>query len=150
MVAAIVAVVGFVGFTLFNGGDDKPSNTAQVAEGSTPDKTAAKPTTTKPADPEPVPSECHRRSPRDKVTVKLGASQGKSWISVKDHNGRLLFDGLLLEGESKTFQDKERIDLVLGNAGAIELFVNGKKLQDRFEPGQVERLTYTKGDPEAG
>lgn len=84
------------------------------------------------------------------MTVKLGASQGKSWISVKDHNGRLLFDGLLLEGESKTFQDKERIDLVLGNAGAIELFVNGKKLQDRFEPGQVERLTYTKGDPEAG
>ncbi|GFN07661.1 hypothetical protein Smic_62170 [Streptomyces microflavus] len=84
------------------------------------------------------------------MTVKLGASQGKSWISVKDHSGRLLFDGLLLEGESKTFQDKERIDLVLGNAGAIELFVNGKKLQDRFEPGQVERLTYTKGDPEAG
>ncbi len=84
------------------------------------------------------------------MTVKLGANQGKSWISVKDHNGRLLFDGLLLEGESKTFQDKERIDLVLGNAGAIELFVNGKKLQDRFEPGQVERLTYTKGDPEAG
>ncbi len=57
MVAAIVAVVGFVGFTLFNGGDDKPSNTAQVAEGSKPDKTAAKPTTTKPAEPQPVPSE---------------------------------------------------------------------------------------------
>ncbi|MFI8353031.1 helix-turn-helix domain-containing protein [Streptomyces cyaneofuscatus] len=151
MVAAIVAVIGFVGFTLFNGGDDKPSNTAQVAEGSKPDKTAAKPTTTKPADPPPVPSESAiAAAPRDKVTVKLDASQGKSWISVKDHNGRLLFDGLLLEGETKTFQDKERIDLVLGNAGAIELFVNGKKLQDRFEPGQVERLTYTKGDPEAG
>ncbi|NUV71315.1 MULTISPECIES: helix-turn-helix domain-containing protein [unclassified Streptomyces] len=150
MVAAIVAVVGFVGFTLFSG-EDEPTSTAQVAEGSKPDKTAAKPTTTKPADPKPVPSESAiAAAPRDKVTVKIGVSRDESWISAKDHNGRMLFDGLLLEGESKTFQDSERIDLVLGNAGVIELFVNGKKLQDRFEPGQVERLSYTKGDPEAG
>ncbi|MFD5202821.1 helix-turn-helix domain-containing protein [Streptomyces sp. NPDC058375] len=150
MVAAIVAVVGFVGFTLFSG-EDEPTNTAQVAEGSKPDKTAAKPTATKPADPKPVPSESAiAAAPRDKVTVKIGVTRDESWISAKDHNGRMLFDGLLLEGESKTFQDSERIDLVLGNAGVIELFVNGKKLQDRFEPGQVERLSYTKGDPEAG
>ncbi|PVD02267.1 helix-turn-helix domain-containing protein [Streptomyces sp. CS014] len=150
MVAAIVAVVGFVGFTLFSG-EDEPTNTAQVAEGSKPDKTAAKPTTTKPADPKPVPSESAiAAAPRDKVTVKIGVSRDESWISAKDHNGRMLFDGLLLKGESKTFQDSERIDLVIGNAGVIELFVNGKKLQDRFEPGQVERLSYTKGDPEAG
>ncbi|MCX4673841.1 DUF4115 domain-containing protein [Streptomyces sp. NBC_01433] len=150
MVAAIVAVVGFVGFTLFNG-DDEPSNTAQVAEGSTPDKATAKPAASKPADPKPVPSESAiAAAPRDKVTVKLSATQGKSWISAKDHNGRLLFDGLLLQDESKTFQDKERIDLVLGDAGAIELFVNGKKVEDQFEPGQVERLSYTKGDPEVG
>ncbi|MEU8675012.1 helix-turn-helix domain-containing protein [Streptomyces sp. NPDC048560] len=150
MVAAIVVVVGFVGFTLFSSEDERPS-TAQVAEGSTADKTTPKPTTTKPSDPKPVPSESAiAAAPRDKVTVKLSAVQGKSWISAKDHNGRLLFDGLLLQGQSKTFQDKERIDLVLGDAGAIELFVNGKKVQDRFEPGQVERLSYTKGDPEAG
>lgn len=150
MVAAIVAVVGFVGFTLFNGTDDD-SGTTQVAEGSTPDKTTPKPTATKPADPKPVPSESAiAAAPRDKVTVKLSATEGKSWISAKDHNGRLLFDGLLLQGDSKTFQDKERVDLVLGDAGAIELFVNGKKVDDRFEPGQVERLSYTKGDPEVG
>ncbi|MEU9713351.1 helix-turn-helix domain-containing protein [Streptomyces sp. NPDC059164] len=150
MVAAIVAVVGFVGFTLFSG-NDEPSDTAQVAEGSKPDKTAAKPTATKPSEPEPVPSESAiAAAPRDKVTVKIGVSRDKSWISAKDHNGRMLFDGLLLEGESKTFQDEERIDLVLGNAGVVDLFVNGKKVQDRFEPNQVERLSYTKGDPEAG
>ncbi|MFE9911576.1 helix-turn-helix domain-containing protein [Streptomyces clavifer] len=149
MVAAIVAVVGFVGFTLFNGDDD--SGKAQVAEGSTPDRTTPEPTATKPADPKPVPSESAiAAAPRDKVTVKLSATEGKSWISAKDHNGRLLFDGLLLQGDSKTFQDKERVDLVLGDAGAIELFVNGKKVDDRFEPGQVERLSYTKGDPEVG
>lgn len=81
--------------------------------------------------------------------MKMTATDGKSWISAKDANGKILFDGLLLDGESKTFQDDERIDLVLGNAGAIELHVNGKKIDDKFESGQVERLTYTKGDPEA-
>uniref|UniRef100_A0AAU3GRG1 DUF4115 domain-containing protein n=1 Tax=Streptomyces sp. NBC_01401 TaxID=2903854 RepID=A0AAU3GRG1_9ACTN len=150
MVAAIVAVVGFVGFTLFNG-DDEGSGSAQVAEGSTPDKATAKPTPTKPADPKPAPSESAiAAAPRDKVTVRLSANSGKSWISAKDHNGRVLFDGLLAEGDSKTFQDKERVDLVLGDAGAIELFVNGKQVDDQFESGQVERLSYTKGDPEVG
>ena len=150
MVAAIVAVVGFAGFTAFNGGDDG-SGTTQVAEGSTANTSSPSPTATKTADPEPAPSESViAAAPRDKVTVKISATDGKSWISAKDHNGRLLFDGLLLKDQSKTFQDKERIDLVLGDAGAIELFVNGKKVEDQFEPGQVERLSYTKGDPEAG
>ncbi|MEI7032966.1 helix-turn-helix domain-containing protein [Streptomyces pratensis] len=150
MAAAIVVVVGFVGFTLFSG-DDEPASTAQVAEGSEPDEATAEPTATKPSDPKPAPSESAiAAAPRDKVTVKLSATRDESWISAKDHNGRMLFDGLLLKGESKTFQDEERIDLVLGNAGVIELFVNGKEVQDRFATGQVERLSYTKGDPEAG
>ncbi|MFE2093216.1 helix-turn-helix domain-containing protein [Streptomyces sp. NPDC059460] len=149
MVAAIVVVIGFVGFTFFKGGDDGGTAT-RVAEGSTPNTTSPKPTK-KTTDPKPVPSDSAiAAAPRDKVTVKLSATAGKSWISAKDHNGRMLFDGLLQKGESKTFQDKERVDLVLGDAGSIELFVNGKKVEDKFKPGQVERLTYTKGDPEVG
>ena len=54
------------------------------------------------------------------MTVKLSAVDDKSWISAKSHNGKLLFDGLLLKGESKTFQDDEQIDLILGNAGVID------------------------------
>lgn len=150
MVVAIVAVVGFVGFTFFKGGDESPT-AGQVAEGPTSGKITPKPSASKPTDPKPAPSDSAiAAAPQDKVTVKLSASQGKSWISAKDHNGRLLFDGLLQQGESKTFQDKERVDLVLGDAGAIELFVNGKKVEDQFQPGQVERLSYTKGDPEVG
>lgn len=149
MVAAIVAVIGFVGFTLFNGADG--GKTKQVAEGSTPEKGNVKPSATKPAAPKPDPSESAiAAAPRDKVTVKLSAIEDKSWISAKAHNGKLLFDGTLNKGDSKTFQDDERIDLILGNAGAIELFVNGKKVGDEFETGQVERLSYTQGDPEAG
>ncbi|WP_406254443.1 helix-turn-helix domain-containing protein [Streptomyces chartreusis] len=152
MVAAIVAVVGFVGFTAFKGGDD--SGKSAVAEGgSTPtsDKTSPTPKTDKPKDPAPEPSDSAIAAvPQDKVTVQVSAVDGRSWVGVKDHNGRLLFDDLLKKGDSKTFQDSEKINLVLGDAGAIDLYVNGKKIDDDWQPGAVERLTYTKGDPQAG
>ncbi|MFE3638262.1 helix-turn-helix domain-containing protein [Streptomyces cellostaticus] len=154
MVAAIVAVVGFVGFTAFKGGDSGNDAKSQVAEGASakPSKSSSPtPKKDKPAAPSSEPSDSAiAAAPQDKVTVQVSAPNGRSWISAKDHNGRMLFDGLLKKGESRTFQDSSKINLILGDAGAIELYVNGKKIEDDFRPGAVERLTYTKGDPEAG
>ncbi len=157
MVAAIVAVIGFVGFTAFSGGDEQTKR--PVAEGSAspkpaPKQSAGQPpaqTPQAPQAPKPEPSDSAiAAAPKDLVTVVLTADTGESWISAKDHNGRLLFDGTLTQGESKTFTDKESVDLVLGDAGAVKLFVNGKEIKDDFQPGQVERLTYTKEDPLPG
>ncbi len=159
MVAAIVAVIGFVGFTAFGGGDDKAKQ--PVAEGSAAPQPAPKqsggtqpapqPPKASPSPKAPTPSDSAiAAAPKDLVTVVLTADTGESWISAKDHSGRLLFDGTLTQGESKTFTDKESVDLVLGDAGAVKLFVNGKEIKDDFQPGQVERLTYTKEDPSQG
>ncbi|WKD32232.1 helix-turn-helix domain-containing protein [Streptomyces xanthophaeus] len=154
MVAAIVAVIGFVGFTAFSGGDEKDKR--PVAEGSASPKPAPKQTGAKPVAqppqtpqaPKPEPSDSAiAAAPKDLVTVVLTADRGESWISAKDSTGRLLFDGTLAQGESKTFTDKESVDLVLGDAGAVKLFVNGKEIKDDFQAGQVERLKYTKADP---
>ncbi|CAM5702270.1 MULTISPECIES: helix-turn-helix domain-containing protein [Streptomyces] len=154
MVAAIVVVIGFVGFTAFKGGGASGDAKSQVAEGQspTPGKSASPtPKKDKPAAPTGEPSDSAiAAAPQDKVTVQVSAPNGRSWISAKDHNGRMLYDGLLKKGESKTFQDSSKINLILGDAGAIELYVNGKKIEDTFRPGAVERLTYTKGDPVAG
>ncbi|MFG2196983.1 helix-turn-helix domain-containing protein [Streptomyces sp. NPDC048639] len=149
MVAAIVAVVAFVGFTLFSGDDE--SGNRSVASDTPSKKPKASPGKKQPADRKPDPSDSAiAAAPADKVTVKLTAQDGSSWISAKDHNGRLLHEGTLKRGHSKTFTDKKQIDVILGNAGVMELFVNGKKIDNRFENGQVERLSYTKGDPAAG
>ncbi|MCB5164677.1 DUF4115 domain-containing protein [Streptomyces bambusae] len=84
-------------------------------------------------------------APKDVVTIAITGEGPGSWLSAKDSAGRLIFDGVLGPGETRTFTDKERIDLVLGNAGAVKLLVNGKRIEDEFEDGRVERLTYTKG-----
>ncbi|SDD45856.1 helix-turn-helix domain-containing protein [Streptomyces prasinopilosus] len=149
MVAAIVVVIGFVGFTMVNGGDGDRTN---VADGDATASASGSPTPKSGKTvPEPEPSDSAiAAAPQDKVIVKVSAPDGRSWISAKDHSGRLLFDGLLAQGDSKTFEDSSKINLVLGDAGAIDLFVNGKKIEDDWQPGAVERLTYTKGDPQAG
>lgn len=150
MVAAIVAVVGFVGFTVFS--DEEAGNGRTVAE-SEPSSSPSEPepSPSKPSDAKPEPSDSAiAAAPADKVTVKLVADGGNSWISAEDHTGRLMHEGVLAEGESKSFTDKEQIDLVLGNAGAVELFVNGRKVEKVGDVGQVQRVSYTKGDPAQG
>jgi len=154
MVAAIVVVIGFVGFTMIKGTGGGHGVKPEGAKGSAATSvksSSPSPSGSKTAEHKPEPSDSAiAAAPRDKVTVQVSATDGRSWISAKDHNGRTLFDGLLKRGDSQTFQDKEKVDLVLGDAGAIQLYVNGKKIQDDFRPGSVERLTYTKGDPVTG
>ncbi|MBM4793143.1 helix-turn-helix domain-containing protein [Streptomyces sioyaensis] len=154
MVAAIVAVVGFAGFTLFTGGDKSNGGSFAAGDNAKPAPAPTRHPSTikpplKPDHPEPSDSAV-AGLPKDKVTIKVTARDGQSWISAKDANGKLLEDGLLKKGESKTITDKERIDLVLGNAGAVQLYVNGKEVKEIGHKGTVERLSYTPGDPQAG
>ncbi|SOD64148.1 protein RodZ, contains Xre-like HTH and DUF4115 domains [Streptomyces zhaozhouensis] len=155
MVAAIVVVIGFVGFTFFSAGDDEEGGGGSVAErtetpgadspgGDGPERQGADPT-----EPEAPTESAVAGVPADKVTVRV-TMEGTSWISVKDSSGGVLFEGNLEDGASETFTDDEQIDLVLGNAGAVKLHVNGSEIEDVFEPGQVQRLSYTVGDPEEG
>lgn len=157
MVAAIVAVIGFVTFTVAS---DKDGDTGPVADGAgtaSPEagvekepEPAAEKTSDPKQEPEPDPTESAVAAvPADKVTVKV-VSSGRTWLQIKDDTGKELFQGFLEDGDSETFTSDERIDLVTGNAGVIELYVNGKHIPDVGAVGEVQRLSYTKGDPEEG
>ncbi|MEI5098385.1 DUF4115 domain-containing protein [Streptomyces sp. PmtG] len=142
-----VAVAGTLAgglLALTRQGDDKkddkksgsPPATASDSPRTTPQASAPP---SKPSSPRPG------AAPKDRVTVVVTGDSGRSWVAAKDHNGRLLFDGMLESGETEKFTDKHRIDLVLGDASAVQLIVNGKKIPNNFSPGQVERLTYNRG-----
>lgn len=153
MVAAIVAVIGFVGYTAFTGGDNGKTPKADPAP-PTPSSTSTTPgvqTTqgTMPPSPDPTGSAI-AAAPPGKVTVKITAEDGTSWVQATDHNGKRLYQGSLLKGDSQTFTDDKKIKLIVGNAGAVQLFVNGKDLGPAGSSGQVVRLTYTPGDPTQG
>ena len=147
MVAAIVVVVGFVGFTMFSGARSGGESVAGNASQPSPSHAPARPPASKA--PEPTRSAI-AAAPADKVTVKLTADGGKSWITATANDGHPLFEGLLDQGQSKTFTDDKKISLVLGNAGAVKMFVNGKDLGTAGNDGQLLRTDFTPGNPQAG
>ena len=153
MIAAIVAVIDFVGFTMATNDGGSGNSTAD----STPTATVTTPhaTTQSPqgngANPKPNPSNSAiAAAPPGKVTVKVSAEGGTSWVQATDSNGKQLFQKSLKKGESQTFTDDKKIKLVVGNAGAVQLFVNGKDIGRAGSNGAVVRLTYTPGDPAQG
>jgi len=76
------------------------------------------------------------------VEVTLLGVNGLSWVAVSDSTGATLYSGRIRQGESKTFTDSQLIYLVLGNAGAIDLTVNGEKLGAAGKIGEVVRLEF--------
>ncbi|WP_439145315.1 helix-turn-helix domain-containing protein [Streptantibioticus silvisoli] len=162
MIAAIVVVVAFVGFTMFSGGGSQQvaGHASQQGPSSRPSASApsaapSAPGSTAPSAPSTLPSTQPSNSPiaavpANKVVVKLTAGGGKSWVSATGANGNTLFQGLLGQGQSKTFTDDKKISLVLGNAGAVQLFVNGKDLGTAGGNGQLVRTDFTPGNPQAG
>ena len=153
MIAAIVAIVGFVGFTLFTGSGNGAKTGAQTT--TAPATTTSAPTASPSPQGNRAPTEQPSSSaiaaaPPGKVTVKVTAEGGASWIQATDSNGKQLFQSSLKQGQSKTLTDDKKIKLIVGNAGAVQLFVNGKDLGAAGTNGQVVRLTYTPGDPTQG
>ena len=58
---------------------------------------------------------------------------------------------LMQAGQVKTFTDKQRVKLVVGNAGAVALTVNGTDRSAlRGRAGQVARVQFGPQDPAAG
>jgi cytoskeletal protein RodZ len=120
-------LTGLVGLALFGGFIISSSNSPQTNS----------PTTTVPSsETGPVASRT------DGVEVTLLGVNGLSWVAVSDSTGTTLYSGRIRQGESKTFTDNQLIYLVLGNAGAIDLIVNGEKLGTAGEVGEVVRLEF--------
>ena len=62
-------------------------------------------------------------------------ARGKSWISAKV-DGKVVFHGVLARGRSETWQVKEKVELSLGDAGAVELQVNAQRFANLGRHGQ--------------
>ena len=78
----------------------------------------------------------------DGVEVKLKGVNGLSWVAVSDSTGTTLFSGRIRQGEERTYTDNQLLYVVIGNAGAINLTVNGEDLGVPGRVGEVFRLEF--------
>lgn len=97
---------------------------------------------------QPHESSTATKSPRSDTftsVIRLGVrAKGDCWITVKS-DGKIIFQNNLKKGRSENWQAKEKIELSLGNAGVVELEVNGKFIPSLGRRGQsIKNILITK------
>jgi hypothetical protein len=104
--------------------------------------------TTSPA-PRPSPTKASPRPPvYQGVVLRLQASGGESWVSVRSSTGTEIYQGVLTDGMAKEFRDDTKLSVRFGNSVAVKVIQNGKDLGSP----QCERhvCTVAFGLPSAG
>ena len=76
------------------------------------------------------------------VEVVVSAVRAKSWLFVSDASGRTLFSGQVSRGAVKVFSSDSQLNLKVGNAGGVDLKVNGKKVEAIGVDAEVVSVSY--------
>ncbi len=76
------------------------------------------------------------------VEVIISATRAKSWIFVSDATGVVLFSGIISKGDVKVFSSVKTLAIRIGNAGGVDLTVNGKKIASIGGDGEVVNTSY--------
>ena len=76
------------------------------------------------------------------VNIELVASRGTTWLYATNEDGKVLFSGMIRKGNSKNFIQPEQVNLRVGNAGGVDISVNGKNVGSVGANGEVVNLTY--------
>ncbi|MCF2532801.1 helix-turn-helix domain-containing protein [Yinghuangia soli] len=148
MAAAIVAVLAFAAFQLVGGSDD--DGKTQAGKTSAPPASASA-TQAAPVPPSSPPVQEVVAQVPVQVKVKVTAVDGKSWVRATDSTGKkVYFEGTLDKGASQEFTDPTELKLVVGNAEAARLVVNGKDIGPASTKNSVVRLAFKPGDPQQG
>jgi cytoskeleton protein RodZ len=152
MAAALVVVALIAVFQLVRGGGSPapaagPSASSSLGVGaSTPPGTSPSAASTGAS---PSPTVLAQVPPSAQgVTVRIDVVSGHSWISATG-SGKQLYEGLLSAGTVKVLTDPNLVKLLVGNAAALRLTVNGVDIGSPGGPGAVVHLSFGPGDPTA-
>jgi len=125
VIAASVLVIGFVASLAIgniSGGDDK----AEVA----PSQSAS-------------PSGTNSAIPASEVNLVFTGIEGRTWIGITNSVGEQIFDGQIKSGQSQSFSDSTMLKVIIGNAAAVRVTLNGSDLGVAGGYGEVVRINYT-------
>jgi cytoskeletal protein RodZ len=131
---SIVVLIGVAQFAI-SAVDSEPAATSMVIEKAEPTQTPT-PSPTASAAPTSTSSTVN-----NELTLSIAATRGNSNIDVVI-GGASVYKGPLFQGESKSFVGRDSISVYLGNAGDLDLTLNGEKLAPLGERNQEIRKTF--------
>jgi len=135
-IAAILCAI-LVGF-LFNGSkpDIEPEPVPEVPAELTVEALEEKQATV----PEPEPEQQEASQPAAEqpkgIVLKMLSN---SWVEIRDQNNRKLISRVLEAGDQYFVPDRLDLSMSIGNAGGVEILVDGIALENIGESGQVLR-----------
>ena len=131
LAVAVLALAGFGAYHFYpkhtSAADPTASATVKLHTQSTP--TAKASTASKPA--------AKKKPAVPEAVIRLTAAQD-CWVGLNSTTGQTLYQGVVLAGSTKTWNEKDQVSLVIGNPPGITLTVNGKT--QKLSKGQVARL----------
>ncbi len=105
----------------------------------TPIPTAAPSTPT----PVPLPTDTPMPSPTPQSGVRIDTEiSGRVWLQV-EADGKVVFSGILMPGDKRTWTASKSLMLWSGNAGNVQVTYNGKSLGALGPFGKVVKVTWT-------
>jgi hypothetical protein len=141
LVGASLSVVVLIGVAQLglSSINSEPASTSMVIEETEPSQAPA---------PSPTPSPAASAAPTatastigSELTLTIAATRGNSNIDVVIR-GVSVYKGPLFQGESKSFVGESSISVYLGNAGDLDLTLNGEALAPLGERNQEIRKTF--------
>ena len=151
LVAIILLVVAGGAFFMLSGDDSHGKPSAQQTAQTSSQKKPGTATTTQQAAQKPQATQQTAQTagnasaatkPASEVDVKATYAD-RCWTQVIA-DGEVVYEGTIEAGKTMNWKGKERIEFTAGNAGAVELAVNGKSLGKAGESGQIAEKVYTK------
>lgn len=137
---SIVVLIGVAQFALSAIDSDTPTSSMITEE--------VEPTQSPSLDATPSPSQSVTASPvtsaeavNGQLTLTIAATRGNSNIDVVI-GGVSVYKGPLFQGETKSFVGENSISIYLGNAGDLDLTLNGEELAPLGERNQEIRKTF--------
>jgi cytoskeleton protein RodZ len=141
MAVALVVVVALIGWQVVTSLSTSPRAKGTVAAPTQSPVETITPT------PSVSPTESEVAQAPKEVVLVLATLPGKrSWISVSNAQGQI-FQGTLESGQSKTFRDKRKLSIVVGDASAVDLTVNGTDVGTLGGDGEVVSQSFGPNDP---
>lgn len=136
---ALGVIVLLFAHALWQRGQDQ----TDVARRETP--TPPTPTASKPA-PEPLPVSPAVQPPIAPAAMRLVlTANDTAWVAAK-RDGRTIFAGVLKPNDTKALEGDGTYQLVIGNAGAVDLTLNGKPIGPLGRRGQTRDIQVTPPD----
>ena len=143
LVGASLSIVVLIGVAQFavSAIDSEPAATSMVVEEVEPSQTPT-PSPIASAASTPAAAPSASSSPlTNELTLAIAATRGNSNIDVVI-GGVSVYKGPLFQGESKSFVGENSISVYLGNAGDLDLTLNGEQLAPLGDRNQEIRKTF--------